>query len=155
MNETAQKIIIRQLEWNDQELEQILEIDALCFNEYDAYTLEDYQRWFNFNPDLCLVAVIGGRIAGDVISRTVEGRAELASMATHPSYRRRGVAESLLAETVCRIKALGIHQIDIEVRKTNFIGLSFWKKMGFEVIGEHPGFYGDGEDAWQMRKNIS
>ena len=155
MNETAQKIIIRQLEWTDSELEQILEIDALCFNKYDAYTLEDYRRWYGFNPDLCLVAVIDGRVAGDVISRIVEGRAELASMATHPSYRRRGVAEALLAETVKRIKARGIPQIDIEVRKTNFIGLSFWKKMGFEVIGEQSGFYGDGEDALQMRKIIT
>ena len=101
---------------------------------------------------MCLVAVIGGRIAGDVISRIVDGRAELASMATHPSYQRRGVAEALLAETVRRIQARGIPQIDIEVRKANFIGLSFWKKMGFEVIGEHPGFYGDGEDAFNMRK---
>ncbi len=148
------KIIVRPLEWKDAELEQILEIDALCFNQYDAYTLDDYQRWFNYNPDLCLVAVIDGRIAGDVISRIVEGRAELASMATHPSFRRRGVAEALLAETVRRIKARGIPQIDIEVRKTNFIGLSFWKKMGFEVVGEQPGFYGDGEDAMQMRKII-
>ena len=148
------KIIVRPLEWKDAELEQILEIDALCFNQYDAYTLDDYQRWFNYNPDLCLVAVIDGRIAGDVISRIVEGRAELASMATHPSFQRRGVAEALLAETVRRIKARGIPQIDIEVRKTNFIGLSFWKKMGFEVVGEQPGFYGDGEDAMQMRKII-
>ena len=149
------KITIRPLEWNDAELEQILEIDTLCFNEYDAYTIEDYQRWFNFNPDLCLVAVIGGRIAGDVISRIVDGRAELASMATHPSNRRRGVAEALLAETVRRIQVRGIPQIDIEVRKTNFVGQSFWKKMGFEVIGEQPAFYGDGEDALQMRKIIT
>jgi len=151
----ADKIAIRPLEWNDPELAQILEIDALCFNAYDAYTLEDYQRWFNYGPDLCLVAVIGDRIAGDVISRIVDGRAELASMATHPSCQRRGVAEALLAETVRRIKTRGISQIDIEVRKTNFIGLRFWKKMGFEVIGEHPAFYGDGEDAWQMRKIIT
>ena len=151
----AEKIIIRPLEWNDPELEQILEIDALCFNEYDAYSLEDYRRWFNYDQDLCLVAVIGDRIAGDVISRIVDGRAELASMATHPSYQRRGVAEALLVETVRRIRSRGIPQIDIEVRKTNFIGLSFWKKMGFEVIGENPAFYGDGEDAWQMRKIIT
>ena len=150
-----EKIIVKPLEWKDAELEQILEIDALCFNQYDAYTLNDYQRWFNYNPDLCLVAVIDRHIAGDVISRIVEGRAELASMATHPSYQRRGVAEALLAETVRRIKARGIHQIDIEVRKTNFIGLSFWKKMGFDVIGEQPGFYGDGEDAIKMRKIIT
>ncbi len=149
------RINIRPLKWMDAELDQILEIDALCFNKYDAYTLEDYQRWFSYNPDLCLVAVIGGRIAGDVISRIVDGRAELASMATHPSYRRRGVAEALLAETVRRIKSRGISQIDIEVRKTNFVGLSFWKKMSFEIIGEKPSFYADGEDAFNMRKILS
>jgi ribosomal-protein-alanine N-acetyltransferase len=150
----TEKITIRQLDWNDPELEQILEIDALCFNEYDAYTLEDYRRWYGFDPDLCLVAIVEGRIAGDAISRIVEGKAELASMATHPSCRRRGVAEVLLEETVRRIKARGILQIDLEVRKTNFIGQRFWKKMGFAIIGEQPGFYGDGEDALKMRKII-
>lgn len=152
---SVEKISIRTLEWKDPELEQILEIDALCFNEYDAYTLEDYRRWFGFDPDLCLVAIIDGRVAGDVISRIVERKAELASMATHPSYRRRGVAEALLAETVRRVKARGINQIDLEVRKTNFSGLRFWEQMGFVVIAEQPGFYGDGEDAWQMRKIIT
>ncbi len=151
----AQKIAIRPLEWKEPELDQILEIDALCFNEFDAYTLEDYRRWFSYDPELCLVAVVGDRIAGDVISRIVDGRAELASMATHPSYRRRGVAQGLLAESVRRIKLRGISQIDIEVRKTNFIGQSFWKKMGFEIVGEKPGFYGDGEDALHMIKVLT
>jgi [ribosomal protein S18]-alanine N-acetyltransferase len=150
-----EKIIIRQLEWTGPELEQILEIDALCFNKYDAYTLEDYRRWYDYNPDLCLVAVIDNRIAGDVISRIVEGKAELASMATHPSYRRRGVAFALLKESIKRVKDYGIGYIEIEVRKTNFNGLSFWEEMGFTSIGEKPGFYGDGETALHMRKTIT
>jgi len=155
MTLVAGKITVRQLEWTDSELEQILEIDALCFNKYDAYTLEDYRRWYGFNPDLCLVALIDGRVAGDMISRILEDKAELASMATHPTYRRRGVGAALLKETIQRVKAYGIAQIDLEVRKTNFSGQRFWEEMGFEVIGEQPGFYGDGEDAWQMRKNIN
>jgi [ribosomal protein S18]-alanine N-acetyltransferase len=150
----APEIIVRPLEWTDSELEQILEIDALCFNEYDAYTLEDYRRWYDFNPDLCLVAEIGGRVAGDVISRIVKGKAELASMATHPDFRRQGVASALFKETIQRVKRYGIGHIDIEVRKTNFSGLRFWEEMGFTVIGVKLGFYGDGEDAWDMRKPI-
>jgi len=151
----AEDIKVRQLEWTAPELEQILEIDALCFNKYDAYTLEDYRRWFSYNPDLCLVAEIDGQVAGDMISRILDEKAELASLATHPAYRRRGVGSALLDETVRRVKAYGIGHIDLEVRKTNLAGLSFWKEMGFVVIGEQPGFYGDGEDALVMRKTIT
>jgi ribosomal protein S18 acetylase RimI-like enzyme len=154
MTESGRKILIRQLEWTDAELEQILEIDALCFNRYDAYTVDDYQRWYGYNPDLCLVAVIDGRIAGDMLTKIVGERAELGSMATHPDFRRLGVGRALLDETVKRVKGYGIAAIEIEVRKTNLGGLDFWKKMGFRETGETPGFYGDGETAINLRKMI-
>jgi ribosomal-protein-alanine N-acetyltransferase len=154
MTVPGKKILIRPLEWAAPELEQILEIDALCFNSFDAYTLEDYKRWYGYNPDLCLVAVIDGIVAGDMLTKIVEDRAELGSMATHPAFRRRGVGAALLNETVRRVKGYGINLIDIEVRKTNLDGLNFWKKMGFVVTGEQPGFYGDGETAINMRKKI-
>jgi [ribosomal protein S18]-alanine N-acetyltransferase len=154
MSVPGKKLLIRQLDWAAAELEQILEIDALCFNSYDAYTLEDYKRWYGYNPDLCLVAEIDGLVAGDMLTKIVEDRAELGSMATHPLYRRRGVGRALLAETVRRVKGYGINAIDIEVRKTNLGGFTFWKKMGFVATGEQPGFYGDGETAITMRKKI-
>jgi [ribosomal protein S18]-alanine N-acetyltransferase len=152
MTEPAEKITIRQLEWSDKELEQILEIDALCFNSYDAYTVEDYRRWYGYNPDLCLVAIIDGRVAGDMLTKIVAEKAELGSMATHPDYRRLGVGVALLDETVRRVMSYGISIIDLEVRKTNFGGFNFWKKMGFRETGETPEFYGDGETAINMRK---
>jgi ribosomal protein S18 acetylase RimI-like enzyme len=154
MTVPGKKILIRKLEWADPELEQILEIDGLCFNSYDAYTLEDYRRWYGYNPDLCLVAEIDGLVAGDMLTKIVEDRAELGSMATHPAYRRRGVGAALLEETVRRVKGYGINDIVIEVRKTNLGGLTFWKKMGFVVTGEQPGFYGDGETAITMLKIV-
>ena len=149
------EITIRQLEWQDTDIEQILEIDALCFNSYDAYTLEDYRRRFKANPDLCLVAEIGGRIAGDMLSSVIEGKAELNSMATHPDYRRCGVGAALLDETVRLVRAYDMRFIELQVRKSNSDGLAFWQKMGFVIIEELPGFYPDGEDGWLMSKSIS
>jgi len=148
------QITIRQLTLSGSDLNQIVEIDKLSFNKCDAYNKDDFQRWLGYNPDLCLVAEIEGRIAGDMISRILDDKAELASIAIHPTYRRREVGSALLGETVRRVKAYGIDHLDLEVRKTNLDGFRFWKKMGFILMGEQPGFYEDGETALQMRKYI-
>lgn len=148
------EIKVRQLEWNAIDLKQILEIETLSFNGHDAYTLEDFKRWFERNPDLCLAAESEGRIAGDVISGIRDNKAELSTLAIHPDYRRRGVGTALLEETAQRIRAYGIDAIDLEVRKTNRVGVRFWTKMGFSPIGEQLGFYEDGETALQMRKYL-
>ncbi|MDP2966541.1 MAG: N-acetyltransferase [Pelolinea sp.] len=148
------KIAIRQLTLSESDLNQIVKIENLSFNKYDAYHKDDFRRWLGYTPDLCLVAEIEDCIAGDMISRILDDKAELASLAIHPDFRRRGVGSVLLEETIRRVKAYGIDHIDLEVRKTNLAGFRFWKKMGFVLIGVQPGFYDDGETALQMRKTI-
>jgi ribosomal-protein-alanine N-acetyltransferase len=148
------KISIRQLTSSKSDLDQIVEIENCSFNKYDAYSKDNFLRWLGYTPDLCLVAEIDGRIAGDMISRILSDKAELASLAIHPDFRRRGVGSALLEETIRRVKYHGISHIDLEVRKTNLAGFRFWEKMGFTLIGKQPGFYDDGETALQMRKEI-
>ncbi len=147
-------IHIRQLTLNTADLDQLLAIEALSFNTFDAYSREDFRRWLGYSPNLCLAAEIEGRVAGYVLSRITHGKAELASLAIHPAYRRHALGAALLDETTRRVKASGIPYIDLEVRKTNTAGLRFWKKTGFVVTGECAGFYEDGEAAIQMRKTI-
>ena len=148
------KLTIRQLSLSETDLDQVVEIETLSFNKFDAYSSDDFRRWLGYTPDLCLAAETDGRITGDMISRILDKKAELASLAILPAYRRRGVGSALLEETIRRVKAYGIDHIDLEVRKTNLAGLRFWKKMGFVLIGEQPGFYEDGETALKMRKSI-
>ena len=148
------QITIKQLTLSESDLNQIIEIEKLSFNTFDAYKKDDFQRWLGYNPDLCLVAEIDSRIVGDMISRILNDKAELASLAIHPTFRRCKVGSALLEETIRRVKAYRIDHIDLEVRKTNLDGFRFWKKMGFILMGEQPGFYEDGETALQMRKNI-
>jgi len=149
-----EKMLVRQMEWIETDLRQILQIETSAFNSYDAYGREDFRRWFRRNPDLCLVAEIEGRIAGYGIARILADKAEVASLAIHPDFRRQGVGSALLGETIRRAQTYGIQQIELEVRKTNLDGFQFWKKMGFRPVGELPRFYEDGEDAIQMRKHF-
>ena len=146
------EIHVRQLAWEEADIDQILEIERSSFNHYDAYSLADFERWYHYNPDLCIVAEVNGRIAGYVISRILPGIGDLASLAINPAYRRRGIGTALLDEIERRVKEYGVNEINLEVRKTNLTGLAFWQNMGFILFGTLPGFYEDGEDAIRMRK---
>ena len=148
-------IHVRQLAWEEADIDQILEIERSSFNHYDAYSLADFERWYHYNPDLCIVAEVNGRIAGYVISRILPGIGDLASLAINPAYRRRGIGTALLDEIERRVKEYGVNEINLEVRKTNLTGLAFWQNMGFVLFGTLPGFYEDGEDAIRMRKILA
>src|ERR1035437_489089 len=145
-------IQVRQLAWEDSDIDQILEIERSSFNNYDAYSLDDFKRWYHYNPDLCIVAEVNGRIAGYVISRILPGIGDLASLAVNPAYRRCGIGTALLDAIERRVKEYGVNEIHLEVRKTNLTGLAFWQNMGFVPFGTLPDFYEDGDDAVRMRK---
>ncbi len=151
MNKIETALQIRPLTWERADLERLLEIEQASFNHYDAYSLEDFERWFHYNPDLCLVAEMDGQIGGYVISRILPNYGDLASLAIHPAYRRKGLGQSLLQATCQRVREYGRHRINLEVRQTNAAGMDFWLRMGFVPFGIFTTFYDDGEDAIRMR----
>ena len=151
---SQEKMIVKQLVWEDENLRQMLEIENSSFNRLDAYTLEDFSRWYSYNPDLCVVAESDGHIVGYMISRILRDKVDLASLAIHPAYRRCGIGSALLAYTVTQMRKYGIKQIELEVRKNNAAAIAFWQELGFVPFGSLPGFYADGEEALRMRKTI-
>jgi ribosomal-protein-alanine N-acetyltransferase len=151
---TVGKVTIRQLVWEESDIHQILEIENASFNKDDAYSLEDFERWYSYNPDFCIVAEIDGKIVGNMICRIQRYSLDLASCAIHPDYRRSGIGSLLLNETEIMSRKFGIRKIYLEVRKSNASAQAFWQKMGFEILDILPGFYADGEEALRMRKSI-
>ena len=148
------RIVIRPLLWRESDLKQILEIENTSFNQYDAYTREDFFRFFSQNPDLCLVAEIGNQITGDLIARKMEKYLDLVSFAIHPSFRRMGIGNKLFLEIIQKCKIFNLNRIELEVRKSNATGLSFWEKMRFYNTGVMASFYEDGEDALKLCMRI-
>jgi ribosomal protein S18 acetylase RimI-like enzyme len=58
------EITIRPLRWDETDLRQLLAIEQAAFNRFDAYDRQDFERWYHYNPDLCLAAEIDGHMAG-------------------------------------------------------------------------------------------
>ncbi len=148
-----EEIAIRPFSLTNSVLAQVIKIENASFKT-DAYQIEDFQQVYCKCSELSIVAEIAGQIAGYMMTCLLPDRGHVFSLAVAPAYRRRGVGEALFRYTVDRLSEGGIGKIELEVRKTNEAGRSFWKQMGFVPVGTIPDFYDDGAEALQMRKSI-
>ncbi len=148
-----EEITIRPFSLTDSELEQLIKIENASFAT-DAYQIEDFRQVYLKCSELSVVAEIKGQIAGYMMTRRLPDRGNIFSVAVAPAYRRRDVGEALFRYTVNRLNDWGIAKIELEVRKTNETGASFWRRMGFLPVSTIPSFYDDGSEALLMRKFI-
>lgn len=130
------------------DLSQVAEIERLCFSEpWSEKSLELLMRDTNFG----LVALCEGRVAAYVGVISVAPEGEITNVATHPDFRRRGLASELLERLKKEASERGIESIFLEVRRSNTAARALYEKQGFEVIGERKGFYSNPkEDAVLM-----
>ena len=91
------------------------------------------------------------RLVGMLVLWMILDEAHIATVATHPDYRRQGIAKQLLVEA-------------LELRMRKVLAALFWKsvsgnepaqemyrKLGFEVVGRRERYYKDNfEDAILM-----
>lgn len=69
-------------------------------------------------------------------------------LATHPAWRRHGLAEWLLLEMLAIVRELDAHEVTLEVRAGNKAARQLYSKLGFEEVGLRKRYYRDnGEDA--------
>ena len=91
------------------------------------------------------------RIAGMVVSWIIVDELHIATIATHPDFRRMGIGARILTEALAEGRAAGARLAFLEVRATNEAAQAMYRKFGFEVTGKRPRYYKDnGEDAILM-----
>jgi ribosomal-protein-alanine N-acetyltransferase len=142
------KVAIRRMTLEDVPI--VHEIDTLSFS------LPWPERSFHFelteNPvSRSWVAEFGGRIAAMLVLWLIIDEAHIATLATHPDFRRQGIGEQLMIAALLSARAEGAARAFLEVRAGNAAALALYGKYGFMVAGERPGYYKDNnEDAILM-----
>jgi ribosomal-protein-alanine N-acetyltransferase len=97
------------------------------------------------------VAEMDGHIAGMLVLWLLVDEAHIATIAVHPEFRRQGIGERILIETLRAAYAEGARRAFLEVRAGNGVAQAMYRKYGFEVSGLRPHYYKDnGEDAVLM-----
>ena len=145
---------IRKMILND--LKQVVEIDRASFS------LPWPERSFRFELEENLasrswVAELDKQIVGMVVAWFIVDEIHIATIATHPDFRRRGIGRDLLLHTLQSAKEEGAITSFLEVREGNIYAQEMYRKLGFVEDGCRKGYYKDnGEDAILMSlKNIN
>src|SRR5580765_7595633 len=94
---------------------------------------KDIARKLQVQPQLFLVALIDGQIAGTVMAGYDGHRGWLNYFGTAPAYQRRGVGRALLGEAERLLREAGCPKINLQVRSGNLATIEFYRAVGFTV----------------------
>jgi ribosomal-protein-alanine N-acetyltransferase len=130
-----------------QDVSTVAEIDRLSFTL--PWSEGAFRYEVNENPTArAWVAEWDGRVVGMLILWLVLDEAHIATLATHPDYRRRGIGARLLATALDAARAEGARRAFLEVRVSNLAAQALYARFGFVVDGRRLCYYRDnGEDA--------
>jgi ribosomal-protein-alanine N-acetyltransferase len=126
------------------------EIDTLSFNL--PWPENSFRFELTENPvSRSWVAESGERIAAMLVLWLIVDEAHIATIATHPDFRRQGIGEQLMIAALLSARGEGAARVFLEVRAGNVGALELYKKYGFVVAGVRPRYYKDNnEDAILM-----
>ena len=138
------------LKMQKRHLNALSEIEKACFSR--AWSRDALESEIDNENALFLVAENGGEVLGYVGCIFVLAEGSITNVAVSPLYRRMGIGDALISALVENAKNMGAEALFLEVRKSNVIAQSLYKKHSFEVCGERKNFYRDPiENAYIMR----
>jgi [ribosomal protein S18]-alanine N-acetyltransferase len=141
-------VILRKMTLDD--VEQVVAIDKMSFSL--PWPTSSFHFELTDNPaSRCWVAELDGRIAAMLVAWFIVDEIHIATIATHPDFRKQGIGKKLLLFTLQSAKDEGAVSSFLEVRESNDTALMMYRKFGYVESGRREGYYRDnGEDAILM-----
>jgi [ribosomal protein S18]-alanine N-acetyltransferase len=132
------------------------DVPAVIDLDQKSFSLPWPERSFRFeltsNPaSRCWVADLDRKIVGMIVVWLIVDEAHVATLATHPDFRRRGIGKKLLSHALRDLIDEGARSSFLEVRESNFSAQEMYRKFGYEASGRRRRYYRDNdEDAILM-----
>jgi ribosomal protein S18 acetylase RimI-like enzyme len=130
----------------------VMTLEKLCFGR-DAWSALDVAAALTLPDTVRLKAVLDekmiGLVVGDIRRRDQVGW--IATIAVHPSHRRRGLGRRLLHS--CE-RAMAMPRVKLTLRVSNKVAHNLYLQEGYEQVQFWRGYYANGEDALVMEKII-
>lgn len=127
---------IRRMSKDD--IPSVAEIERLCFDEpWSERSLELLLQEKNAG----FVALVDGKVAayGGIITVLDEG--QITNIATHPDYRRRGLAKQIMGAIDAFSAKKEIVYLSLEVREQNEAARALYRSCGWSEAGIRKNFY--------------
>lgn len=144
-------LFIRKMTLND--LEQVVAIDQISFPL--PWPPHSFRYELTDNPtSRCWVAEAEGGVVAMLVGWLVMDEIHIATLATHPAFRRRGIGKRLLLHALRSAQAEGAVKAFLEVRESNKTAQEMYRSFGFVEDGRRKEYYKDNaENAILMTLN--
>lgn len=133
-----------------EDVPEVVEIDR------SSFTLPWTERSFKYEvtengASRCWITEVDGQVAAMLVLWIIVDEAHIATIATHPKFRRRGFAKKMLIKSLVSAHEEGARKALLEVRARHVIAQKIYCDIGFVEVGRRPMYYRDnGEDAVLM-----
>lgn len=136
-----------------EDLSQILSLEQKLF--ISPWNEEQFLYEMTQNPYAHLFVIEdAGLIMGYIDYWITFEVAQLANIATAPSYQRKGVARQMMERMITDCEAALCENITLEVRIDNYAAQALYEHYGFIEVALRKQYYEDGCDAFLMIKPL-
>lgn len=143
------KITIRKM--TEQDVPEVAKIDRLSFTLPWPESAFHYEVTDNRAARCFIAETEDKHIAAMVVSWVIVDELHIATIATHPEFRRLGIGARILTTALKDGQDAGVVRAFLEVRAGNEAAQDMYRKFGFEATGRRVKYYKDnGEDAILM-----
>ncbi|WP_179953117.1 GNAT family N-acetyltransferase [Desulfobotulus mexicanus] len=115
---------------------------------------QDFMSEISIPDGFSCIAENSRIIMGYLCARQMADGMEILKIASHPAYRKKGVATLLMGKTYQKAGESQWPVLFLEVACKNTEALSFYRSQGFIPSGIRKGYYPDGTDAMNMMKHL-
>ena len=136
------------------DLDQVVAIDALTFPTPTKAALFGYELTDNKLAHYQALTGENGRLLGFSGYWLLADEGHISTIAIHPNWQRRSLGELLLLNMLylqCEQQAI---LSTLEVRRSNRVAQALYAKYGYELVGERPRYYKNGEDALLLTRHL-
>ena len=143
------KVVIRKMTVED--VPEVARIDRLSFSLPWPEHSFHYEVMDNRAARCFVAETEDKRLAAMVVSWIIVDELHIATIATHPEFRRQGIGARILTAALEDAAGAGVKRVFLEVREGNEAAQDMYRKFGFETSGRRVKYYKDnGEDAILM-----
>jgi [ribosomal protein S18]-alanine N-acetyltransferase len=140
------------------DIEPLLKLENRCFSlPWGRLSFEGEMAGPSGDGFVVRLDAADGReaIIAYAFTRFIADEVHIFRIAVAPEWRRRGIGSRLLAECLRSARSQGMSSALLEARPSNTEALSFYAKLGFQVVAARPGYYSDNrEEALILKREI-
>ena len=136
------------------DLGAVIRLERECFPS--TWSPDSYLRELRNPNSYYIVARRDGEIVGFAGMWVIADESHVSTLAVSSRCRRRGLGELIMRHLIDIARARFAAKMTLEVREQNEAAQTLYRKLGFEIQGLLPHYYGDtGENAFVMKKELT